>query len=443
MRILILFLLVYSFLSLKAQSNLILNPSFEEYNHVPSAGLQSFRNNQVYYWTDPNRVSSDLYCPNSYRGFSTPPLYIPYGFQYPRTGKCFAGGVAFSNPSSFREYIQGTIRDSLKEYRHYAIKYYLSLEDESRCFTDFGFYFTDTQIVTTEAYNFRKPFLNPQYENSNSNWINTFDGWQEMKGIYTAHGREKFVTIGNFTLDSLVNSMLCKTITESPYDYAYYYIDDVAVYDTSIIDTIRLCLNDSVEINHQWYKPSPSIINESFDSGVVVRHYIESLPNSNSYTEFDVPYNTGDTIKVGYIWVCHSDSSIRPRFVCDSTDGISCFHFKYLWATPDTFVDAYFQNIYGCDSTVRYHVRTNVGIDDIDEFNIVELYPNPTNDYLHIDYNKNKAFYYRLFDISGKEIITKKILTPSIDISSLEKGMYILEIQDGKGNSMRKKVIKE
>jgi hypothetical protein len=48
-----------------------------------------------------------------------------------------------------------------------------------------------------------------------------------------------------------------------------------------------------------------------------------------------------------------------------------------------------------------------------------------------------------LYDISGKLIIDKKMLTQSIDVSALEKGIYILEIKDEDDNSIRKKVIKE
>jgi hypothetical protein len=35
------------------------------------------------------------------------------------------------------------------------------------------------------------------------------------------------------------------------------------------------------------------------------------------------------------------------------------------------------------------------------------------------------------------------MLTQSIDVSALEKGIYILEIKDEDDNSIRKKVIKE
>jgi hypothetical protein len=62
---------------------------------------------------------------------------------------------------------------------------------------------------------------------------------------------------------------------------------------------------------------------------------------------------------------------------------------------------------------------------------------------LYIDFDKNKKLFYSLYDISGKLIIDKRIITPSIDVSTLDKGIYILEIKDEEGNSIRKKVIKE
>ena len=135
----------------------------------------------------------------------------------------------------------------------------------------------------------------------------------------------------------------------------------------------------------------------------------------------------------------------NPTFVCDSFDtGMTeCYRFRYVWPTPDTFVDTYFQNIYGCDSTIRYHVRINVGIDESSNLSSINIYPNPTNDFLYIDYDKNKKLFYSLYDISGKLISDKKIISPIIDVRILDNGIYLLEIKDEEDNCIRKKVIKE
>ncbi|MEI6312922.1 MAG: T9SS type A sorting domain-containing protein [Bacteroidota bacterium] len=446
MRKIVIVILLLNYIQLFAQSNRVLNPSFELYNDSTPVGLQAFMLNKVTYWSDPNNQSSDLYCPNSFMGYTTPPSSNQFGhFLYPKSGRCYAGGIAYSSPVSSREFIQGSLIDSLIYNHKYAIKYFISIANGSRCFTDLGFLFTNNKLdLHASDLDLEKPNYSPQYENASNNWLNSFNSWQEVRGVFNSNGNEMYVSIGNFCIDTLFNSYQCTDSLISPENGAYYFIDDIAIYDTSIIDTIRICMNDSVEINHQWYKPGPGIINEAFDSGLVVRHYIEALSTSASYTEIDIPYHIGDTVQVGFLWVCHSTVSQTPIFVCDSFAGIiGCWRFRYLWPTPDTFVDAYFQNIYGCDSTVRYHVRTNVGIDNVSSLHTIIIYPNPAKDYIQIEYDKNKTFYYTLFDITGKEINTKKLLTPSIDISHLEKGLYILEIKDEAGNSIRKKIVKE
>jgi hypothetical protein len=91
-------------------------------------------------------------------------------------------------------------------------------------------------------------------------------------------------------------------------------------------------------------------------------------------------------------------------------------------------------------SLIPWH---GVGIDKLSNLEDINIYPNPVIDYLYIDFDKSKKLFYTLYDISGKLIIDKSILTQSIDVSALDKGMYILEIKDEEGNSIRKKVIKE
>jgi hypothetical protein len=151
-----------------AQSNLVLNPSFENYIDTESfgfGGYSAFRLHLVVDWSDPNNSSTDLFSFKSYENIATYPFIVGIqGFQYPRTGNCFGGGGVYSRISSGgREYMQGSFRDSLQAAKIYAIKYYLALNDYSSCFSDFGFYFSDTLIDTYEYWHFSKPFLNPQY----------------------------------------------------------------------------------------------------------------------------------------------------------------------------------------------------------------------------------------------------------------------------------------
>ena len=67
-------------------------------------------------------------------------------------------------------------------------------------------------------------------------------------------------------------------------------------------------------------------------------------------------------------------------------------------------------------------------VDDQNQLDI-SIYPNPTSDIVYIDgnYSQLKVVVY---DILGKAS-NEKSITNSIDISQLEKGVYILQLSDG------------
>ena len=67
-------------------------------------------------------------------------------------------------------------------------------------------------------------------------------------------------------------------------------------------------------------------------------------------------------------------------------------------------------------------------VDDQNQLDI-SIYPNPTSDIVFIDgnYTQLKVVVY---DILGKQVM-KESITNSIDISQLEKGVYILQLSDG------------
>ena len=70
----------------------------------------------------------------------------------------------------------------------------------------------------------------------------------------------------------------------------------------------------------------------------------------------------------------------------------------------------------------------------------ISVYPNPTSDIVYIEgnYSQLKVVVY---DILGKQVMNKPI-TNSIDISQLEKGVYILQLSDG-AKLTTKRIIKK
>jgi len=66
----------------------------------------------------------------------------------------------------------------------------------------------------------------------------------------------------------------------------------------------------------------------------------------------------------------------------------------------------------------------------------VTIYPNPTDNYLFIEGNKN-PISISIYNLLGAEVITKSN-TNKIDVSELSNGVYIIKISDGIGQTDRK-----
>lgn len=77
-------------------------------------------------------------------------------------------------------------------------------------------------------------------------------------------------------------------------------------------------------------------------------------------------------------------------------------------------------------------------IDNVESFEL-RLYPNPTNDLLHISgINVNEVI---VLDVFGKVVLKSK--SSVIDFKSLSQGAYFVRLRDGSGKVYTKKVIKK
>ena len=69
----------------------------------------------------------------------------------------------------------------------------------------------------------------------------------------------------------------------------------------------------------------------------------------------------------------------------------------------------------------------------------ITIYPNPSSKYINV--NIDSVLEAVVFDLLGKELIRENV-TDKLDISTLEKGTYILNLSDGVNTSTHK-IIKE
>ena len=406
-----------------AQSNLVLNPSFEQSYDTCFPSIGGIAAGQVDFWSSPNNSTSDYFVPLSWDGFGcsyegsfTSPPINPFGFEYAHNGECYCGfGFLDATLSNDYEYVQGSFAHPLIAGQKYAIESFVSLgEPYPSCLSNLGFFFTDTLVSVSNSSS--RLLYTPQFENDTNHLITEHNGWQRITGSYMAHGGERFVSIGNFNPYNMCHVVKCVSGLD-PGQAAYLFIDDVAVYDTAKIDSIKLCMNDSVRLGGIWLHTEGLY----FDTiaGLPVKFYVSLRPESASLTVVDKPFVLGDSVRLGSFWVKN-----------------------------DTIIEVPKHNIYGCDSLVRYRCRTNLGIGN-SLFAQMQwsIYPNPTNDFIEIQLSNNDMASYDIviLDITGNEIISQSISNSPIDISLLSNGMYFIKLLNSKTGKVvgNEKFVKE
>ena len=96
----------------------------------------------------------------------------------------------------------------------------------------------------------------------------------------------------------------------------------------------------------------------------------------------------------------------------------------------------------------RFGVRTrcppladNTGIDEVSN-DAIQIYPNPVKDQLTINNGELKIINVEIVDITGKIISTFNSQLSTINVSSLQQGIYFVKIETDKGIVTRK-IVKE
>lgn len=105
----------------------------------------------------------------------------------------------------------------------------------------------------------------------------------------------------------------------------------------------------------------------------------------------------------------------------------------------------YQDGYYSQGDTLTWNISTTaVGVEEISESSGINIYPNPTSDFLHIDLDANKVISSAyLTDNIGRLIRSIEVseTTSSIDISDLKIGYYNLVLETKKG-ILFKKILK-
>ena len=167
-----------------------------------------------------------------------------------------------------------------------------------------------------------------------------------------------------------------------------------------------------------------SVANKAAD-GTLVGTITASDLDGDALTYTIKSGNTGDAFELGSIdgklTVARSgevDYTITPLFTLsiEVSDGA-------LTATADITINVTPED----DTTLGINKKNNL------------FYPNPATDQIQININNfDKAV---IFELSGKRVMLSK--KTKIDISKLDKGIYLIKIQDQSGQIYKAKIIKE
>jgi OmpA-OmpF porin, OOP family len=218
--------------------NLIPDSSFEMNKFVP---MEFSMINASNYWSMPTRGTSDLFCKcdrktkmladKAYSQVDVP--QNPMGYQFPNSGKCYAGIFAHAH-GEYREYLQTALTRPLEKDKTYLFSMHVSLSDYSSayidqlgvCFVNGKSAYLNTDILSV---------LEPLYIKIGDEVGNEVRYWHYISTEYKAHGGESYVLFGSFEITKLEKTgfkppeEIRSRINQSTERDAYYYIDDVSL----------------------------------------------------------------------------------------------------------------------------------------------------------------------------------------------------------------------
>ena len=81
-------------------------------------------------------------------------------------------------------------------------------------------------------------------------------------------------------------------------------------------------------------------------------------------------------------------------------------------------------------------LNATVSIDPHKHMALLEVYPNPTSDYINLVYDADQSTELYIFDTSGKMVRREQIhqngfSNHRIDVSDLSEGIYLVRMQSG------------
>ncbi|MNK11871.1 hypothetical protein D3C87_299200 [compost metagenome] len=404
---LLILILVCAGLFSRAQTNLVKNPSFEEYSKCPDDI------NQMVYAEFWNSVVDTVGVPsyaaeyfNSCAGtniYSSLPANIHF-YQNPKSGIGMAGATFYYDktppypggvPKNWRDYIQGHLRTRLISGKEYCVSFWLNVaEVAGYAHNKIGIYFDDGTInhsIDTPG----KEILSVIPQIFTDSIITDTANWIKVEKSFIATGNETHLTMGNFFKNSEVDTTVLEY--RAWLQYSYYLIDDVSVIESDL-------RADAGPDNFVEETKTVQIgrVDDTTTAGLECKWF-----------------HKGAVIDSGAIITVHAGSK----------------------GDIDTFIVV--QTICGAvkmDTTVIYTV--GLGTIDIATTKPFTLYPNPSKGTFNISgAETSMPLTAQVYDLMGRQLLQQLITNNNTKWESkLPAGIYILELRDGQGRFQRERL---
>ena len=218
-----------------SRENLVRNPSFELYNHLPQ--YIGDAPGAIKDWNFANEGGSgDYYHVNA--GFAYRTAENHFGGEEPHSGVAYAG---FCVTPIYREFLSSELVTPLEKGKQYEFTMYISKGDKEEVsyVKEISVMFLSRSWVLQNGL---KMGLPPQIVFYQDTGFTQTKGWQKLTALYTARGTEKWIYIGAHEWECDT----CKSVpgtprTESPWIYggdkkvlqAHYYVDDVSIVEVN------------------------------------------------------------------------------------------------------------------------------------------------------------------------------------------------------------------
>jgi hypothetical protein len=295
-------------------------------------------------------------------------------------------------------------------------------------------------------------------------WVDSGAVWHYDYWNIGEMGFDKFI----YANDTVIEGKNCQKITQTWFRFTYNQYDSLVLLgEMPLNDNFTYVSGDTVfywndgkffvlynfgaSIGDEWIiSTSNDGFGECDDTSRIVvtnKGIIDLNGTSYRYISVQPTSNSSMGLKGTYVErFGNIDLQDRPfqclfpgPVQCDSLSGIvewSYFNFKCFEDSSFTLYNPSFED---CE----YYLNL-LGTDEFIS-NEIACYPNPSKNILRVDYNFNSDVFVEIFTAQGM-LIRSFIMNKNsnlIDISYLNKGLYMLKFQSGHDENYTSKIIKE